>query len=62
LAGYPVCISTTNNARAAALSSNSRYSPAVMARLGELSKKNEESEREVGVVTVEGLGQVSEEN
>jgi hypothetical protein len=40
----------------------SRYSPAVMAYLDELNRKRAGSEREVGVVTVEELGQVSEEN
>ena len=40
----------------------SRYSPAVMAHLDELNRKRAESEQEVGVVTVEELGQVSDEN
>jgi hypothetical protein len=54
--------SSMNNSRTSALSANSQYSPAVMAHLYELSKKNAESVKEIGVVTVEELGQVSEEN
>jgi len=40
----------------------SRYSPAVMAHLDELNRKRAESSKEVGIVTVEELGQVSDEN
>ena len=55
---------SASNSQARRLSSNasagSRYSPAVMAHLDELNRKRAESEREVGVVTVEELGQVSD--
>ena len=40
----------------------SRYSPAVMAHLDELNRKRAESSKEVGIVTVEELGQVRDEN
>ena len=39
----------------------SRHSPAVTAQLEALNRKRTETEREVGVVTVEELGQVSDE-
>ena len=58
-------VGSVSNSQTARLSSQtpavSRYSPAVMAQLDELSKKRAESEREVGVVTVEELGQFSDE-
>ena len=58
-------VGSVSNSQAARLSSHapavSRYSPAVTAQLDELNKKRAESGREVGVVTVEELGQFSDE-
>jgi len=52
------------NSQEGRLSSNasavSRYNPAVMAHLDELNRKHAESEKEVSVVTVEELGQISD--
>jgi len=53
------------NSQAGKLSSNgsaiSRYHPALAAQLDELNKKRAQSEKEVGVVTVEELGQISDD-
>ena len=58
-------VGSVSNSQAGRLSSSapavSRYSPAVMARLEELNRKSAESERAVGVVTIEELDQVSDE-
>jgi len=52
---------SVSNSQAGRLSSHasaaSRYSPAALAHLDELNRKRAESDREVGVVTVEELGQ-----
>ena len=59
-------VGSVSNSQPARLSGTgaavSRYSPAVMAHLDELNRKREESSREVGIVTVEELGQAPDEN